>query len=95
MKREDPRGGVYYWIGGAQPDHYEREPGSDFEAIGNKKVSISPLHRDLTAYDVSATVARIHFGVFITTCTYCWRNRVCGYRKMSNQYSPSVRMALL
>jgi 5'-nucleotidase len=50
ITREDPRGGVYYWIGGANPDHYVLE-GSDFEAIENRKVSITPLHRDLTAYE--------------------------------------------
>lgn len=49
VKRQDPRGGVYYWIGGAQPDNYVKE-GSDFEAIENNKVSITPLHRDLTAH---------------------------------------------
>ncbi|HDP34331.1 MAG TPA: 5'/3'-nucleotidase SurE [Candidatus Hydrogenedentes bacterium] len=51
ITRHDPRGGVYYWIGGAQPDHYVTE-GSDFQAIASGKVSITPLHRDLTAYDV-------------------------------------------
>ncbi len=51
VKRQDPRGGVYYWIGGAQPDHYETA-GSDFEAIGKDMVSVTPLHRNLTAYDV-------------------------------------------
>lgn len=47
VKREDPRGGVYYWIGGAEPAHV-REKGTDFEAIEEGKVSITPLHRDLT-----------------------------------------------
>lgn len=47
--RQDPRGGTYYWIGGSHPDHYET-PGSDFEAIGKGQVSITPLHRDLTAH---------------------------------------------
>lgn len=47
--RQDPRGGTYYWIGGASPDHYATE-GSDFEAIENNQVSVTPLYRDLTAY---------------------------------------------
>ncbi len=47
IRREDPRGISYYWIGGADPSHFA-EPGTDFEAIENKKVSITPLHRDLT-----------------------------------------------
>lgn len=52
IKRKDPRGDVYYWIGGANPDHYTT-PDSDFEAIENNKVSITPLSRDLTAHAVS------------------------------------------
>lgn len=47
VRREDPRGGAYYWIGGAEPDHF-MEPGTDFEAIEARKVSVTPLHRDLT-----------------------------------------------
>lgn len=59
VQREDPRGGVYYWIGGAEPDHYT-EAGTDFQAIESGHVSITPLHRDLTNHaaldymDVSA-----------------------------------------
>jgi len=47
IRREDPRGGVYYWIGGAEPSHVA-ESGSDFEAIGNKRISVTPLGRNLT-----------------------------------------------
>jgi 5'-nucleotidase len=47
IRREDPRGGVYYWIGGAEPDHFS-EAGTDFQAIEAGCVSITPLHRDLT-----------------------------------------------
>ncbi|HOH29539.1 MAG TPA: 5'/3'-nucleotidase SurE [Candidatus Hydrogenedentes bacterium] len=50
IERKDPRDGTYYWIGGAQPDHYI-DAGSDFEAIGNNKISITPLRRNLTDYD--------------------------------------------
>ena len=51
IEREDPRGGTYYWIGGAEPTHIA-ESGTDFEAIENNKVSLSPLHRDLTHHAV-------------------------------------------
>ena len=54
--RTDPRGVPYYWIGGANPDHYPM-PGSDFEAIEQRRVSITPLSRDLTARDVLARLA--------------------------------------
>jgi len=47
IRREDPRGGVYYWIGGAEPSHVVEE-GTDFEAIENTRISITPLGRNLT-----------------------------------------------
>lgn len=50
VERKDPRNGTYYWIGGAQPDHYITE-GSDFEAIEKTHISITPLRRNLTDYD--------------------------------------------
>lgn len=51
VRREDPRGGVYYWIGGAAPSHVQ-EAGTDFEAVERGLVSITPLHRDLTNHAV-------------------------------------------
>lgn len=51
VTREDPRGGAYYWIGGSEPSHV-RESGTDFEAIEQQKISITPLHRDLTNHAV-------------------------------------------
>ncbi len=47
IHRVDPRGGDYYWIGGAEPSHVP-EPGTDFEAIEQDKVSVTPLQRDVT-----------------------------------------------
>jgi len=49
VERRDPRGGTYYWIGGSEPSHV-REVGTDFEAIENGMVSMTPLHRDMTNY---------------------------------------------
>ena len=52
VKREDPRGIPYYWIGpGSQ--HYGNmlgtaEPGTDIEAIGQKCISVTPLSLDIT-----------------------------------------------
>lgn len=51
VERKDPRNGTYYWIGGDMPDHYAT-PGSDFEAVGNQRVSVTPLKRNLTEYDL-------------------------------------------
>jgi 5'-nucleotidase len=50
VKRMDPRGRTYFWIGGSEPTHIE-ESGTDFEAIERGMVSITPLHRDLTNYE--------------------------------------------
>ncbi len=51
VERVDPRGKKYYWIGGGEPD-WEREQGTDFDAVGRGMVSITPLHLDLTDYSV-------------------------------------------
>ena len=50
IKRQDPRGVAYYWIGGDSPSHVHDE-GTDFEAIDQRKVSITPLHRDITNFE--------------------------------------------
>lgn len=47
VRRVDPRGGTYYWIGGAEPSHVT-ESGTDFDAIERRRISVTPLHRDLT-----------------------------------------------
>ena len=47
--RNDPRGRLYYWIGGAEvtmPD----VPGSDCNAIRDRQVSVTPLGDDLTRH---------------------------------------------
>lgn len=46
----DPRGKKYFWIGGA-PVPSNPEKGTDFEALFNEKISITPLHLDLTNYE--------------------------------------------
>ena len=51
IERKDPRGGSYYWIGGAEPEHH-CDPGTDFEAIEAGKVSVTPIGRDHTRDDV-------------------------------------------
>jgi 5'-nucleotidase len=49
VERVDPRGKKYYWIGGGEPD-WEREEGTDFDAVDRKMVSVTPLHLDFTDY---------------------------------------------
>jgi 5'-nucleotidase len=50
IERLDPRGRKYYWIGGDPPTWHPGE-GTDFEAVQNGCVSITPLHLDLTHHD--------------------------------------------
>ena len=50
VERADPRGRPYYWIGGEEPTAEPGE-GTDFWALANGFVSITPLHLDLTAYE--------------------------------------------
>jgi 5'-nucleotidase len=49
VRRQDPRGRPYYWIGGEAPTGVPEE-GTDFGALEDGFVSITPLHLDLTAY---------------------------------------------
>ena len=48
-KSKDPRGAPIHWLGPSGKE-YSCEPKTDFHAIKNNKVSITPLHIDLTAY---------------------------------------------
>ena len=43
----DPRGKKCYWIGGGEPV-WQRIPGTDFMAIHDGLVSVTPLQRDMT-----------------------------------------------
>jgi len=50
IRSSDPRGQTIYWVG---PPGIEQDagPGTDFDAIRNGYVSITPLQLDLTRYD--------------------------------------------
>lgn len=49
IKRLDPRGRPYYWIGGDMPTGVPDE-GTDIGALAGGYVSITPMHLDLTAH---------------------------------------------
>jgi 5'-nucleotidase len=51
VKRLDPRGRPYYWIGGDWPTGIPDE-GTDIGAVARGFVSITPLQLDLTAYRI-------------------------------------------
>ncbi|MGD9579650.1 MAG: 5'/3'-nucleotidase SurE [Syntrophorhabdus sp.] len=48
IERTDPRGGKYYWIGG-NGEHFESLEGTDFHAIEQGFVSVTPLGLDATS----------------------------------------------
>jgi len=49
VEKLDPRNKKYYWIGGDETG-YDDIPGSDCNAILEKKISITPLQVDMTSY---------------------------------------------
>jgi 5'-nucleotidase len=49
VEKVDPRGRKYYWIGGDQLGFVDAE-GTDFSAVQQGLISITPLHLDLTNY---------------------------------------------
>lgn len=55
-KRIDPRGTPYYWIGGDAPTGVPEE-GTDFGALAEGYVSLTPIKLDMTAYHAMPTLA--------------------------------------
>jgi 5'-nucleotidase len=51
IRRLDPRGRPYYWIGGPAPTGVEEE-GTDIWAVANRYISVTPIQLDLTARDL-------------------------------------------
>ncbi len=52
----DPRGRPMWWIGPAGPEQ-DGGPGTDFQAVKNGFVSITPIHVDLTRYQALEKVS--------------------------------------
>ena len=48
----DPRGKPYYWIGEVR-DGFRAEGGTDFEAVDEGYVSVTPMRSDLTSHSGS------------------------------------------
>lgn len=57
IEAEDPRGRPIFWIG---PPGSEQDagPGTDFHAVKNGFISVTPLHVDLTRYTALDTLAK-------------------------------------
>lgn len=49
ISKIDPRGKPYYWIGGDDPE-WEDDDKSDFNAVQESYVSLTPIHLELTDY---------------------------------------------
>jgi 5'-nucleotidase len=50
IRQTDPRGRQIYWVGPAGSEQ-DAGPGTDFHAVRNGYVSVTPIHVDLTRYD--------------------------------------------
>lgn len=59
IKRTDPRGHTYYWLGGIEPSS-EIEAGTDFAAIARNKISVTPSQLDLTDYKMIGKLRKWH-----------------------------------
>ena len=55
-KQEDPRGRTWWWIGAAGVE-LDAGPGTDFHAVRNRAIAITPIHVDLTRYQALEQVA--------------------------------------
>jgi len=60
IEKVDPRGRKYYWIGGGQLV-FDKRGDTDFEAVSEGSVSITPLHLDLTDYDSLSVLKKWRF----------------------------------
>jgi 5'-nucleotidase len=59
-ERHDPKGRAYYWIEEGQND-WEPHDRSDYQAVRDGYVSVTPLHPDLTAHHALAAVEAMSF----------------------------------
>ena len=60
-ERIDPRGNAYYWIEEGQ-NHWEPHERSDYEAVNQGYVSITPLQPDLTDHSAFAGLGELSLG---------------------------------
>lgn len=57
-ERHDPKGRPYFWIEEGQDD-WEPHDRSDYQAVRDGYVSVTPLHPDLTAHEALAEVEQL------------------------------------
>ena len=56
LEDKDPRGKKIFWVGAAGPEQ-DGGPGTDFHAVSENYVSVTPLHVDLTQYSAMDSVS--------------------------------------
>jgi 5'-nucleotidase len=59
-ERHDPKGRAYFWIEEGQND-WEPHDRSDYQAVRDGYISVTPLHPDLTAHHALAAVDALSF----------------------------------
>ena len=57
-ERHDPKGRAYYWVEEGQ-DEWQPHDRSDYQAVRDGYISLTPLHPDLTAHHALAEVERL------------------------------------
>ncbi len=62
VRARDPRGELVYWVGAPGPEEDAGE-GTDFHAVRNGRVSVTPLHVDFTRHAALAETARWAAGI--------------------------------
>ena len=60
-ERTDPRGQKYFWIEEGQ-NEWEPHDRSDYQAVRDGYISVTPLQPDLTAYSLIPTIEEFPFG---------------------------------
>lgn len=60
IEKTDPRGKPYYWIGGEAV--WEEDEKSDYWAVANGMISVTPIHLDLTDYGTIPILERWDWG---------------------------------
>ena len=56
VQQRDPRGRTWWWVGAAGAEQ-DAGPGTDFHAVRDGRISITPIHVDLTRYQALDQVA--------------------------------------
>ncbi|HYM22585.1 MAG TPA: 5'/3'-nucleotidase SurE [Vicinamibacterales bacterium] len=59
-ERHDPKGRPYYWIEEGQ-NEWQPHDRSDYQAVRDGYISVTPLHPDLTAHDALEAVEQLDF----------------------------------